>query len=187
MVCIASGPSLVAEDVEACRGRARVITVNSSWQLAPWADVHYSSDPPWWAHHLAHGMRAACSGEFWTGDPVYRPPGMRGVRYSKPMRGISHQPGVIAWGGNSGYCALGLAVQFGAARILLLGYDMQGDTHWHGDHPGEIRRAFAFGMWRQRFDEAARDLRRSGIPVTNCTRETALRCFRRATIQEALC
>ncbi|HCZ47952.1 MAG TPA: hypothetical protein DCZ11_02985 [Gammaproteobacteria bacterium] len=173
--------------MDACRGRARVITVNSSWQRAPWADVHYSSDAPWWDYHLARGMRAASRGEFWTGDPTYRPPGMRGVRFSKPLRGISRRPGVIAWGGNSGYCALGLAVQFGAARVLLLGYDMQGDTHWHGDHPDEIRKDFAFAMWRERFGEAARDLRRMGVAVINCSRETALDCFERASIQEALC
>jgi len=35
-----------------------------------------------------------------------------------------------------------LAVQLGAARILLLGYDMRavdGKTHWFGEHPWPTR------------------------------------------------
>jgi len=40
-------------------------------------------------------------------------------------------------GRNSGYQLLNLITLFGAARVILLGYDMRyvdGRKHWHGDH-----------------------------------------------------
>jgi len=46
--------------------------------------------------------------------------------------------GIVA-GGNSGYCAVQLALSLGADPIVLLGFDMKGDgvrqTHFHSGHP----------------------------------------------------
>lgn len=187
VVVMASGPSMTQEDADRVRGRARVITVNSTFRLAPWANVHYSSDPEWWDAHADEMTRLGCTGERWTGHPTYARDGLRRCPYDKHARGISTKPGVIVWGGNSGYCAVGLAVQFGAAQIVLLGFDQQdpkGVAHWHGQHPQEIRRAFNFPMWAERFEEAARDLRRLRIDVHNCSRETSLRCFDRRKLEE---
>lgn len=189
VVCLASGPSMTAEDAEFCRGKARVITVNSTWRLAPWADVHYSSDHDWWQLNLPD-MRRECSGKFWTGYPFG--PVAKDVAvcpYVKRARGIIAGKGLLAWGGNSGYCALGLAYQFGAARIVLLGYDMQdkdGSAHWHGQHDESIRKDFNFPMWLQRFSEASLDLRKYGVQVINCTRSTALHCFPKARLEDVL-
>lgn len=170
------------------RGHAKVITVNTSFRAAPWADVHYSSDIDWWREYLDE-MRATCSGELWTGDPAFCDNGMRCARFDKKMHGVSQIPGVLAWGGNSGYCAVGLAYQFGGRRIILLGYDMKGDgpaAHFHGAHPPHVQRDFNWPMWRQRFDEMAQDFRDLGVEVINCTRDTALTCFPQKTLKEAL-
>ena len=51
VVCIGSGPSLTAEDVDYCRGRAKVIAINNAYQLAPWSDVLYACDGAWWDWH----------------------------------------------------------------------------------------------------------------------------------------
>lgn len=190
VVCLASGPSMTAEDAEYVRGRARVITVNSTWRLAPWADVHYSSDHDWWAEELP-AMRERCSGEFWTGYPGGEiAPDVRVCPYWKRGTGLSRRRGVITWGGNSGYCAMGLAHQFGAARIILVGYDMQdpaGREHWHGQHAESIRKGFNFPMWLRYFEQAARDARMMRIQIINCSRETAITCFPRRDLREALC
>jgi hypothetical protein len=182
---LASGPSMTQEDADWCRGQARVITVNSTWRLAPWADVHYSSDPPWWREEI-DAMRAKCRGEFWTGDADYAPEGMHRCPYDKKVAGISARPGVIGWGGNSGFCALGLAFQFGAARIVMLGFDQSGG-HWHGDHPEGVRRPANWSLWRGHFARAALDFKRLGVEVINCSRETTLRCFALKPLREVLC
>lgn len=185
---MASGPSMRADDAAYCRGKAMTITVNSTWRLAPWADVHYSSDHDWWALEL-EAMRAACAGQFWTGYPDGVADDVNVMPYDKRARGFSRVRGRIAWGGNSGYCAIGLAVQFGARRIVLLGYDQQDDGrgHWHGQHPESVRKAFNWPMWHQRFAEMASDARRDGIEIVNCSRETGLRCFRRERLEDVLC
>jgi hypothetical protein len=190
--CLASGPSMTLHDANMINSAGRVITVNSTWALAPWADVHYSSDHDWWDHSLPE-MRKNCEGEFWTGYPLQdwcRPLDVNVCPYVKQARGIITSPGQIAWGGNSGYCAIGLAVQFGASRIVLLGYDQQdksGKGHWHGQHPERIRKDFNWPMWRERFSEAAIDLQRLGVEVVNCTRDSALDCFVKKPLEEMLC
>ena len=47
---IASGPSLTKEDVDAVRG-LNVIVINTSYWLAPWADILYACDGHWWDWH----------------------------------------------------------------------------------------------------------------------------------------
>lgn len=179
---------MTAEDAAFCKGKARVITVNSTWRLAPWADVHYSSDHDWWAESLPE-MRRECSGEFWSGYPEPVAEDVRRCPYDKRARGVLDVPGRLVWGGNSGYCAVGLAHQFGASRIVLLGFDMQdteGLGHWHGQHPDSIRKGFNFPMWKERFAEMAMDFKVLGVQVVNCTRSTALHCFPKARLEDVL-
>lgn len=90
---------------------------------------------------------------------------------------------------NSGYQAINLAYQFGAAKIILIGYDMQhtgGKTHWHGDHPKGLTNAQGIEGWRKCFTPLAEDLAAIGVDVVNCSNETALTCFRRSTLQAEL-
>ena len=185
VVVMASGPSMTQADADACRG-LRVITVNSTFALAPWADVHYSSDADWWEMNLPR-MRRGCSGEFWTGHPYgVIADDVKVCPYDKKARGVITQPGRIAWGGNSGYCAIGLAYQFGAARIVMLGFDQQGE-HWHADHPAAIRKPANWPMWRERFGEMAADFARLGVEIINCSRDTSLNCFPRQRLEDVLC
>jgi len=187
VVCLASGPSMSAEDADYVRGRARVITVNGTWRRAPWADVHYSNDHDWFEAELP-AMQRACTGEFWCGHPTWRHPAVRSIPFDKKARGIVRRPGRIAWGGNSGYAALNLAWQFGAKRIVMVGYDQSSvhGEHWHGEHPEAIRKGFNFPMWADRFAEAARDFARFRIEVVNCSRATTLACFPLAELEAVL-
>lgn len=179
---------MTAGDADYCRTRCRVISVNTTWKLAPWADVHYSNDHDWFEAEISAMRAGGALGEFWCGHPSWRHPEVRSIPFDKTARGIVREPGRIAWGGNSGYAALNLAYQFGARRIVLLGYD-QSDAqgaHWHGEHPETYRKGFNFPMWAVRFAEAARDLRRLHVEVVNCSRETALTCFRRAPLEAVI-
>lgn len=103
--------------------------------------------------------------------------------------GISKMPNTIMQGGNSGFQAVGLALLFGAARITLLGFDMQfapdGKKHWHGDHAGKLHnpKRNNFQFWLQHFNLLAAQ---SPIPIINATRTTALTCFPRVDLDEAL-
>lgn len=88
--------------------------------------------------------------------------------------------------GNSGTAAIQLAVVGGASKVVMLGYDCQrtgGKTHWHGDHPKTLGNARSIANWPQQFKSLAR---RCGGKVVNCSRVTALDCFPRMELSEAL-
>lgn len=162
--------------------------INTSFRLAPWADVLYACDLAWWDQHYAE-VRDGFKGELWTQtkEAAVRH-GINRVE-GRTGRGLCREPGVIHQGGNSGYQAIGLAVLQGARRVVLLGYDMQrtgGRSHWHGDHPGGLRNSSPFTSWLQKFGELAADLAADGVEVINATRETALKCFRRARLEDVL-
>lgn len=191
VACLASGPSLTPEDAELCRAAGlRTIVVNTTFRLAPWADVLYSNDEDWFEHHLPEVL-GCFSGEKWCGHPSWRHPSVRSIPYDKTALGLITDPGRIAWGMNSGAAAMNLALQFGAARILMLGFDQglgpTGERRWHGRHPEALQNQVpGFGRWRSWFEQAALDFAALGVEVVNCSRRTSLDCFPRKTICEAL-
>ena len=86
-------------------------------------------------------------------------------------------------GGNSGFQALNLAVQFGARQIAFVGLDVhtRSGPHWYGrnewsgaNNPGEAN----FRRWRRAFAVAARTLSNMGIDVANATRFSDVKEFR---------
>ncbi len=190
VVCIATGPSLVAADVDACRGRAKVVAVKDAVRLAPWADVLYGAGADtghWWAHHGP--LLTAFAGLRYTLDPKAAT-WATVLRYG-PVNGLTDDPGALALGGNSGYQAINLAVHLGAARIVLLGYDLQlgpGRTpHFFGRHP---YRSPDWNLpcqdWPEQFATLAAPLAALGIRVVNATPTTRLTAFPRVTLAEAL-
>lgn len=183
-VCIASGPSLTPDDLEAVRlareaDRVRVIGTSDVYTLAPWLDAVFSADLKWWVTHAARLKAAGFDGDrLWTGDAVAAKRfGLSRMRAAnKPGLGI----GQMHTGGNSGYMAINLAWLWGATRIVLLGYDMQptgGRKHFFGDHPANLTQQMNFAEWRHRFTALADDLDKRGVRVVNCSRETALQAF----------
>jgi hypothetical protein len=91
--------------------------------------------------------------------------------------------------GNTGCAAISLAVDSGAGRVLLLGYDAQrtrGLSHHHGDHPAPLGNAKSLPKWGPKFKQAWQYAARKKVRVINCTRETALPHFERMTLEQAL-
>ena len=189
---LASGASLTAEQVQAVRDwrqaddARRVIAINTTFQLAPWADALYACDAAWWHVHYSQA-RSLFAGKLWTQDrEALR---HEGVQFIESVRapGLSNRVGVIHQGQNSGYQAIGLAHHAGAVKLILLGFDMQGQ-HWHGQHPKPLTNtpAYLFPLWVSNFNALAVDLEMAGVEVVNCTPGTALTCFRRADLRAEL-
>lgn len=191
-IIIASGPSLKKQDVEACRGRAKVIAIKKCVELAPWADVVYGCDSPWW--RSVQGLMKF-GGLKLAYEPTVCGPewGIRKVDIPDPKstRFLFDKVGTVGAGGNSAFQAINLAAQFGAKQIILLGVDAQGETggHWYGrnnwmqaNNPDQ----WCYQRWQRAFAAGAPDLKARGVEVINASRETALTCFRRMPIGEAL-
>ena len=102
---------------------------------------------------------------------------------------------MIHQGQNSGFQALNIAYLRGADPIILLGFDMKrgpkGESHHHGDHPAGLNNPPGlndpnWGAWRDWFDGAAAQLAAAVRTVINCTPGSALDCFPKMDLEDAL-
>lgn len=169
------------EDVELVRSwRAaapdrEVITVNTTFRAAPWADVLYAMDRAWWNVHKDE-IKATFAGA------KFAPARIDVVREVAELR----RPAFDHFS-NSGAGAVSLAIMRGARVVYLLGYDLRrgsgGRSHWHGDHPKPLTNGASIQRWFKFFDRLAKHASKSGVRVVNCTRDTALTCFERVTLE----
>lgn len=201
-VCIlASGPSLTKEDAKFARFNAqRVVTVNESWKMCPagWpCDVLYGADSNWWLHAGPSPSRQPhAARECWTQDHQWNSPPPPWLHVIPSRAGIG-MPGeedgkpYIYTGSNSSFQAMGLAVLWGARRIVFLGLDLKvggnGQNHWHADYVAPVRNVTgSYKIFRDAFNKAAPMLAERGVTVLNASRDTALECFPRVSLAEAL-
>lgn len=101
------------------------------------------------------------------------------------------EAGRIGSGGNSGFQALNIAVQLGADRLILVGFDMNDSApvHWYGRNRWPMANnpnAQNFRRWRDAFGTAAAQLQAMGVRVINASPKSALTCFPVTSLDEAL-
>lgn len=194
-VCImASGPSMSEEQAAAVRVWAagsmrRTIAVNTTFRLAPWADVLYACDGRWWdAYHTE--VAAKSSSQFWSQDPEAKKYSEMHLVKSDRKDGLGKTPGVIHQGMSSGYQAMNLAYQAGTKKIFLLGFDCHaGDdkqSHWHGDHPSPLNNSNPYTGWIKKLETISVDLADAGVEVINLTPGSATKSFPMQDWREAL-
>lgn len=176
-----------------------MIAVNDAFRRVR-ADLIYAADGDWWeAYARLHRWpvdgreylgAAEVGAECWTATASAAEAfGLKLARIENG-NGLSLVPGVLRHGGNGGHQAVNLAVEKGARRVLLLGFDMKaapdGRRHWFGDHPGRMNKASPYGQWARNFEAMPPALERLGVAVINCSRETAIRAFPRVPLERAL-
>jgi hypothetical protein len=86
---------------------------------------------------------------------------------------------------SSGLRSIELAEQFGARRIVLIGFDcsVQGGSHWHGDHSKTKNPDAGLCLvWKRQFA----GLRFDGVEIINASRQSELDCFPRLDLERAL-
>lgn len=110
-------------------------------------------------------------------------------KYSDQMR--MEPVGTVGSGGNSGFQALNLAVQFGSRKIILIGFDMtdRSGVHWYGrnrwpmsNNPDQSN----FRRWIAAFERSTQFLNEIGASVLNASPLSALPCFPKMSLTEAL-
>lgn len=181
---VAAGQSALDIVPNIPRGRCKVLAVNRSHELVPWADALYAADTGFWRHYAAArrfpGLKYCPEDSVtrFASDviPVTIPHDQRtGNRVSEMLR---ETVGVIGSGGNSGFQALNLAIQFGANPIFLVGYDY-GGKHWHPDHSAQLRNPsqHQFKTWVRLLDAEAERLKNWGYTVINLSPVSALKAF----------
>lgn len=180
-VCIASGPSLTAEDVEKVRVWRQsspdrfVIVANTSFRIAPWADAMYAMDDKFWAHY---GAEIAATF-----------PGKRICQFTRNTNGLAermHGKGFMPHG-NSGAAIMAYCAASRFDVIYMLGYDCsrdKGRNHWHEDHPKGLGNCGSILRWPKQFENVRRYYRDANF--INLSRRTALDMFPRMTLEDGL-
>lgn len=175
MIICASGPSLNASDCELItRSGLPVIAVNSSWRAVPDCEFVYAGDLRWWDANID---ALPSSASLWTCN----------FRAHKRY-GLNLFDTDTRWSFNSGQRSILFAASQGAKNIILLGFDcsLSGGSHWHGDHVGlDNPTAESVSRWHGEFASTARALEQK-VNIINSSRQTALKCFRRLGLDEAL-
>lgn len=196
---VASGPSAKKTNVDGLRGRLPVLAIKEcAVDLCPWADVVYGCDGAWWKHRRGLPDRRGVK-IVWEKDIPSQFPGVHAItiketKNSRPndRRYVNEimmdEPGVIGSGHNSGFQALNLSIQFGAVRIVLVGFDMRGE-HYYGrnnwfkaGNPDQ----YQFERCIRAFNDNAPILKSLGVDVVNVSDRSELKCFRKSSIEQVL-
>jgi len=211
VVILATGPSLNEEQVNQVKGKARVLTINNAYQLAPWADIHVACNDNWWDY-------------YWKNDEVLRD--MKADKWTRYKHqadefgisyidsivkpGLSKDQSVIHINKGSGPIAINLATLYGFKKLILLGHDMKFAKDYNGKHkqPGSTPRHY-FGEYPKEmqhfpvsknsinndgviiglisaYDGMVKDLKSMNVDVVNCTPGSHLSTFRKSTLSEEL-
>lgn len=170
--CVGSGPSLTAGDCAAVEASGHpIVAVNTSWQAVPSASIIFAGDEAWWA---ANFNKVESHAALWTCNTS------ASLKYGIRLFRSSGRH----W--NSGLRAIELAEFLGAEKVILLGYDcsVRRGAHWHGKH-GKTQNPTngVCQSWIAQFQQLSQ---RTKITIINCSRDTALKCFPRAELEEIL-
>jgi len=173
-----------------------VIGVNVAYLLGDWIDMVFFGDSAFFLKHMDglaefKGLKVSCASNVASHDWVKYTP-----KDGKHNKGITKQPHLVSWNGNSGAAAISVAVHTGAKRVILLGFDMSlGDIknqHWHdvyerGPAVTEKRlKKLPFNRHLRGFAGIKRDADTMGVEILNCSPNSTIKEFRKVTLEELL-
>lgn len=190
-VIVATGPSARSSEVGYLRDdpRAKVFAIKeAAVDLCPWAHAAYGCDWPWWVYRkglpLFGGLKFA-----WDKKVHDRYADVFSVDLDAEYdQLLLDEPLKIGCGGNSGFQALNLALQFGARQVILVGFDLHG-YHYYGrnswnkaNNPDET----GFKRWTRAFEGTIPSLKSIGAEVLNASRSSRLECYKKVDLREAV-
>jgi hypothetical protein len=180
-----------------------VIGINMSYKIGNWIDVMFFGDNGFF-------LREQKGIAEFTGLRVSSHPQVEKydwIKYvgrdTRKPKGISPNPKMVSWNGNSGAAAISLAAHFGAKRIILVGFDMKLDTtgkqHWHDLYHRleNLKRAIPknqkpkpgglpFERHLMGFPEIAKDAHKMGIEILNACPDSAINDFKKISVKDLL-
>lgn len=156
----------------------------------------YGCDAAWWRHRKGlpefNGLKVCFSNNGMAEFPDIRRATIKKTNrttYDEDI--LTETIGVIGSGGNSGFQALNLAVQFGAKRVLLIGFDMTDNAgvHWYGRNNwlNANNPAYSnFQRWLRAFEKAKPVLQSLGVEVISASQSPAFKVFPRHSVEDTI-
>lgn len=174
VVCIASGPSLTPNDCNLVKQSGLpTIAVNTSIKMADFAEVLYAGDLSWWDNNL---WAEQLTVQKWTCSE-------RAARKYNINYHEAHGPY------NSGLRAVQFAIDNGAYRVIMLGFDcsIKNGSHWHGDHEsGKNPTNSSTRQWARQFFRVTGQAKLAGTILINCSRYTELEGIDKGDLEQEL-
>jgi len=191
---VGNGPSLKGFDLERLRGDFHVLAVKGAIFNIPWADAGFGLDIPRYVEwrNMLHTVQfpvywAAVKAKFLGEGP--HPPCLRILRRID-INQVSSDPTAICSGGSSGYGAINLAWLKRARRMLLLGFDYNGEVGHHDLRAYlQVRSqdATSWYSWAKNFKTMKRDLDLvGGAFIVNACLTSRIAVFPRLDIERAI-
>lgn len=208
-VIIATGPSLDMEQIDYVHcahtlKRCRVMTMNNSYKVAPFTDIHIACNDDWWEHYWKEDeLLRRINADKWTQYEILAERfGINYIETHQTNRGLSTNPAVINKNDGSGPMAINLALHYGFKKLILLGHDMKfakdydgrkrkiGSTprHFFGEYPKHMQHfpSVKVGLSKpgvidgliENYEQMIPDLINNNVEVVNCTPKSALLCFK---------
>ena len=157
-------------------------------------DFYYACDQKWWDIHIKE-VRAwrdrgnAPNGLWCTEQPTSKKyPDLCRIA-GKGGPGLSVDPKLIHYGGNSGYQIIGIAYLLGLKNMILLGFNMSPagpKSHFFGDHPQGLSRRNCYKGMNGSFKNIAASLKQRDVTVVNATHDSHLSHFPKMSLEDAI-
>lgn len=186
---IGGGPSLKNFDWDLISSE-KIVGINDAYRLGPFIDYNCFGDSAWFRVHR-HDLQYA-TGQIvgMTAQPLSNAPFVNWMY--RQHRCYTERPGQIGWYGNTGMSGICLAIQLGATKIRLLGFDMKlddetGENNWHLNkvnvpNAGVYPRFLAGG----RKLKNALDKERPDVEILNCNPDSAMELWPRVLLEDVL-
>jgi hypothetical protein len=192
-------PSVYSPYLSAIHNK-HVIGINVSYLIGDWIDMVFFGDSQFYQINrdklaIFPGLKVSCH-PMMTNHPW--------VKYlatdTKRSKGISFNPAKVSWNCNSGAAAISVAVNSGAKKIILVGFDMNTgedkSRHWHNLYAktetrknlGKNGRAIPipFARHLEGFPAIARDAASKGIEIINASPTSSITVLKKCSVQELL-
>lgn len=189
---IASGPSVKQQDLRLLKGR-HVIVINSSWEIYPSADFLFFADWRWWVHNqhkLLAGFHQPIATISRTVRAVSTDHRLRFLDKVKPPPFlVTNTTQKVSVRHTSLTGAINIAVHLGAARVVLLGADMQkdknGKAHHHTEHPWPVPKD-GWKLMMEDLQAMSSPLSELGIEVINTSMQSRIDWWKKVPLEDCI-
>jgi hypothetical protein len=187
---ICGGTSVTQAMADRTQGR-HVIAINSSYQIAPHAEILFFADERWWTREYKERPKLleTFKGKIATTSRQAKGDRLLRLKRAKMPPGIATSPDSVIVRRTSLHAALNICYHKRAGRIILLGADNRdgdnGRAHHHAEYPWKR----IAGTWDTKLTDLAHTvepLKAAGIEVINCSHISTLPWWPKQTLGQAL-
>lgn len=167
----------------------RYFGISDCYRIVPWVDFYYACDHRWWDIHYSKVMEWGGSRNgYWCTEHRTKQarPDLHWIKGSG-KGGISTDPSLIHYGGNSGFQLINCASLAGIRTMILVGYNMMvvdKQQHFFGPHPQGLSRSTSYQGFARAFESI--DPHKHGLTIINATQPTALKAFPQMSLDDAI-